>query len=170
MIEPENDNWLEPEFDPQSRFDKLDDVEPEFWKHKKLEQMNKREWELLCDGCGKCCLNKLEIRGKIKFTNTYCRFLDCHSCLCKIYEHRFTQVPDCRDIDLNAVREKPRWLPKTCAYWLLDNGFELPDWHPLITRRAASVHEAAMSLQGRKLVCETGVDDYENYLVHWSDL
>ena len=152
MIEPENDNWLEPEFDPQSRFDKLDDVEPEFWKHKKLEQMNKREWELLCDGCGKCCLNKLEIRGKIKFTNTYCRFLDCHSCLCKIYEHRFKQVPDCRD------------------YWLLDNGFELPDWHPLITRRAASVHEAAMSLQGRKLVCETGVDDYENYLVHWSDL
>ena len=69
-----------------------------------------------------------------------------------------------------AVRENPLMLPKTFAYCWLDNGFELPDWHPLITRRAASVHEAAMSLQGRKLVCETGVDDYENYLVHWSDL
>lgn len=170
MTDSANDNWLLPEFDPQSRFDNLDDVEPEFWKHKSLEQMNKREWELLCDGCGKCCLNKLEIRGKIKFTNTYCRFLNCQNCLCKIYEHRFKQVPDCRDIDLNAVREKPRWLPKTCAYWLLDNGFDLPEWHPLITRRATSVHEAGMSLSGRELVCETGVDDYENYLIHWSDL
>ena len=67
-------DWTEPEFDPQSRFDNIDDIEPEFWKKKKLEDMSKTEWELLCDGCGKCCLNKLEIRGKIKFTNTYCRF------------------------------------------------------------------------------------------------
>ena len=163
-------DWFDDSYNSQSRFDNFNLVEPEFWKKKKLEQMNKQEWELLCDGCGKCCLNKLDIRGKIKFTCTYCRFLDPHSCLCKIYEHRFAQVPDCRDIDLAAVREKPRWLPKTCAYWLLDNGYDLPDWHPLKTGQAASVHQAQMSLQGRNIVSETGVDDYENYLVDWPDL
>ena len=78
------DYLIEDDYTPQSRYDNLKEVEPEFWKHKKLEQMNKTEWELLCDGCGKCCLNKLEIKGKIKFTNTYCRFLDCSNCLCKI--------------------------------------------------------------------------------------
>ena len=164
------DDWIEEDYNPQSRFENLADIEPEFWKKKKLEEMTPREWELLCDGCGKCCLNKIEIRRKISFTNTYCRFLDCRSCLCKIYEHRFKKVSDCRDINLAAVREKPRWLPKTCAYWLLDNGFDLPDWHPLKTGRAASVHEAGMSLQGRNVISETGVDDYENYLINWPDL
>ncbi|MDY4885436.1 MAG: YcgN family cysteine cluster protein [Alphaproteobacteria bacterium] len=145
-------------------------IEPEFWKHKKLDAMSKEEWELLCDGCGKCCLNKLEIKGKIKFTNTYCRFLNCKNCLCKIYAHRFEVVPDCRDIDLAAVREKPRWLPKTCAYWLLDNGYDLPLWHPLITGDAMSVHNSGNSLTGRNLVNESEVDDYENYIVDWPDL
>ncbi len=158
------------EYDPQSRFDNLDRFEPEFWKKKKLEEMSKEEWELLCDGCGKCCLNKIEIKGKIKFTNTRCRFLDCKSCLCRIYEHRFEKVSDCRDIDLAAIREKPRWLPKTCAYWLLDNGYDLPSWHPLITGKANSVHEAKMSLQGRETVSETGIEDYENYVINWQDL
>lgn len=161
---------IENEFDPQERFNNLERFEPEFWKHKKLEEMSKEEWEILCDGCGKCCLNKLEMRRKICFTNTHCRFLDTHNCSCKIYNHRFEKVPDCRDIDLKAIREKPRWLPKTCAYWLLDNGYDLPDWHPLITKRAASVHEAEMSLQNRNIVSETGIEDYENYIVHWQDL
>lgn len=163
-------DWPEPDYDPQTRFDNMEGIEPEFWKKKPLDRLSPREWELLCDGCGKCCLNKLEIRGKIKFTNTYCRFLDCNSCLCRIYEHRFKKVPDCRDITLEAVREKPRWLPKTCAYWLLDNGGELPSWHPLITGRADSVHRAGMSLQGRNIVSESGVEDYENHLVDWQDL
>lgn len=157
-------------YDPQSRFNSLDRFEKEFWKKKKLEEMNKEEWELLCDGCGKCCLNKLEIKGKIKFTNTRCRFLDCQNCLCRIYERRFEKVEDCRDIDLAAIREKPRWLPKTCAYWLLDNGFDLPDWHPLITGRADTVHHAGMSLKNRETISETGIEDYENYIVDWQDL
>ena len=161
---------LETEYNPQTRVDEYSKLEPEFWKHKKLEEMSKAEWEALCDGCGKCCLNKLEIGGKIKFTNTYCRFLDCKSCLCKIYEHRFDVVPDCRDITLDAVREKPRWMPKTCAYWLLDNGYDLPEWHPLITKRAQSVIDAGISLKGRKLVNETEVKDYENHIVDWQDL
>ena len=165
-----NDLNLESEYNPQSRYDNMQGIEPEFWKHKKLSEMNKEEWELLCDGCGKCCLNKLEVKGKIKFTNTHCRFLNCKNCLCKIYAHRFEVVPDCRDIDLAAVREKPRWLPKTCAYWLLDNGYDLPLWHPLITGDAMSVHTSGNSLVGRKVVNESEVDDYENYIVDWPDL
>ena len=161
---------IEPEYNPESRYAHLEHIEPEFWKHKKLEDMSRDEWELLCDGCGKCCLNKLEIKGKIRFTNTYCRFLNCRSCLCKIYAHRFEVVPDCRDIDLKAVREKPRWMPKTCAYWLLDNGYDLPAWHPLVSGRAETVHTSGNSLRGRRLVNETGVVDYENYLVDWQDL
>ncbi len=163
------DEW-QTEFDPQKRVDGFRSLEPEFWKHKKLEEMNKDEWEAICDGCGKCCLNKIEIKGQVKFTNAYCRFLDCRSCLCKIYEQRFKVVADCRDITLEAVREKPRWLPKTCAYWLLDNGYELPKWHPLLSGRAASVSEAGMSLNGRELVNETKVRDYEDYIVDWQDL
>lgn len=165
-----NDLNLESEYNPQSRYDNMQGIEPEFWKHKKLSEMNKEEWELLCDGCGKCCLNKLEIKGKIKFTNTHCRFLNCKNCLCKIYAHRFEVVPDCRDIDLAAVREKPRWLPKTCAYWLLDNGYDLPLWHLLISGDAMSVHTSGNSLVGRKVVNESEVDDYENYIVDWPDL
>lgn len=161
---------IQEEYDPQTRVDEFAKLEPEFWKHKKLEQMSKEEWEALCDGCGKCCLNKIEIKGKVHFTNAYCRFLDCKSCLCKIYEHRFEVVKDCRDINLEAVREQPRWLPKTCAYWLLDNGFDLPDWHPLITGIAASVSEAKMSLCGRELINETKVKDYEDHIVDWQDL
>ena len=161
---------LEADFNPQERYEHLDRFEKEFWKKKKLEDMSREEWELLCDGCGKCCLNKLEIRGKICFTNTSCRFLETGSCLCRIYQHRFEKVPDCRDITLSAVREKPRWLPKTCAYWRLDNGLDLPDWHPLKTGRAASVHEAGMSLKNREIVSESGIEDYENYLVDWQDL
>lgn len=164
------DKYFADDFNPQSRYDNLEHIEPEFWKKKKLSEMNKEEWELLCDGCGKCCLNKIEIKGKIKFTNIHCRFLNCNNCLCQIYEHRFEVVPDCRDITLEAVREKPRWLPKTCAYWLLDNGFDLPDWHPLITKKANSVHKAQMSLKNRNTISESGTTDYENHLIDWQDL
>lgn len=163
-----NEYFLEEEYNPQSRFEKP--YEKEFWKKKNLEEMTHHEWELLCDGCGKCCLNKIEIKGKIKWTNTHCRFLDCQKCFCKIYENRFKKVSDCRNINLTAVREKPRWLPKTCAYWLLDNGFELPSWHPLITGHAKSVHSACMSVKNRPIVSETGINDYENYIIDWEDL
>ena len=161
---------LQTAYNPQERIDAAKKLEPEFWKHKKLADMSREEWEALCDGCGKCCLNKIEIKGQIKWTNAHCRFLDCQSCLCKIYPHRFEVVRDCRDIDLAAVREKPRWLPKTCAYWLLDNGYDLPNWHPLITGKAVSVKEAGMSLMERDVINETKVKDYEDYIVDWQDL
>ena len=145
-------------------------VEPKFWKKKKLEEMNSTEWELLCDGCGKCCLNKLEIHGKIYYTNVRCRFLDSQSCLCRIYPHRFEKVPDCRNIDLKAIRERPRWLPKTCTYWLLDNGYDLPSWHPLISGDKESVHKALQSVRGRLIISESEVEHYEDYIVDWKDI
>lgn len=160
----------ESKFNPQQRVNEFKNLEPEFWKHKKLDEMNEAECEALCDGCGKCCLNKIEIKGKIHFTSACCRFLDCKTCLCKIYEHRFEAMYDCRKIDLAAVREKPRWLPKTCAYWLLDNGYDLPEWHPLKTNRADSVKNAGMDLSNRELINETKVKDYEDYIVDWKDL
>lgn len=165
-----DDYIIEEEYDPQSRFDNIHKFENKFWENKSLEELSKEEWELLCDGCGKCCLNKLEIKGKICFTNTYCRFLDPKSCLCKIYNHRLQKVNDCRDIDIKAVREKPRWLPKTCAYVLLDEKKPLPSWHPLITGKASSVHKAGVSLQNRELINESEVVDYENHIVKWEDL
>lgn len=161
---------LQEEYDPQKRIDEARKLEPEFWKHKRLEDFSKAEWEALCDGCGKCCLNKIEIKNKICFTNVRCRFLDQQSCLCKVYENRFEAMYDCRDIDLNAVREKPRWLPKTCAYWLVDNGFELPSWHPLITGKAISVVKAGMSLKNRELINESEVKNYEDHIIDWQDL
>ena len=166
----QEDYIIEDEYDPQSRFNDIHKYEDKFWEKKGLEELSKEEWELLCDGCGKCCLNKLEIKGKICFTNTYCRFLDTKSCLCKIYNHRLQKVNDCRDIDIKAVREKPRWLPKTCAYVLLDEGKSLPSWHPLITGQALSVHQAGVSLQNRELINESEVVDYENHIVKWEDL
>ena len=74
--------------------------------------MTPREWELLCDGCGKCCLNKIEIRRKISFTNTYCRFLDCRSCLCKIYEHRFKKFPTAGTLTLPPYGKNLAGFPK----------------------------------------------------------
>lgn len=158
------------DFDPQSRFDNLDKFEHEFWKKKKLDKMSKEEWEILCDGCGKCCLNKVEIKNRVYFTNTHCRFLNCQNCSCNIYPNRFDKVYDCRDVDIKAVREKPRWLPKTCAYWLLDNGYDLPSWHPLITGKMTNVHNAKMSLKDRDIISEVGIEDYDNYIVNWEDL
>ena len=163
-------DWPKTTFNPQDRFDNLDSFEPEFWKKKPLNNLSKAEWELLCDGCGKCCLNKIEIRGKVCFTNARCRFLNPENCFCQIYEHRFKKVDDCRDIDLNTVLTEPEILPHTCAYRLLSEGKELPDWHPLITKDAASVHHAEQSLKGRPLISETEVKNYEDYIVDWPDL
>lgn len=163
-------DWPKTSTTPEDRFKNTDSFEPEFWKKKSLSELSKEEWELLCDGCGKCCLNKIDIRGRVHFTNARCRFLNPETCLCQIYEHRFEKVSDCRDIDLNTVLTEPEILPKTCAYRLLTEGQELPSWHPLITKNADSVHQAGMSVKGRPLVSETEVSDYENNVVDWPDV
>ncbi|MFI3241569.1 MAG: YcgN family cysteine cluster protein [Alphaproteobacteria bacterium] len=141
-----------------------------FWKTKKLEEMTQEEWESLCDCCGKCCLNKLDYGDEICWTNTHCRFFDLKNCNCKVYENRLEAQSDCKQITLEEIRKNPRWLPKTCAYWLVDNGMDLPYWHHLVCGNFEEVHNANMSLKGRDLVNEQDVRDFEDFLVDWDDL
>lgn len=140
-----------------------------FWKTKTLEEMSAAEWESLCDGCGRCCLNKLEDwdTGEIFWTNIACSELDCHSCRCRSYAMRFDLVPDCIDLTPEKVREVT-WLPPTCGYRLVRDGEDLRDWHPLISGDPESVHRAGISVRGR---AHSEVDftpeDFEHHLVEW---
>ncbi len=142
-----------------------------FWEEKSLAQMNGEEWESLCDGCGRCCLNKLEDwdTGKIHFTNIACTLLDDNTCRCSNYENRFDTVPDCIKLTPDTIGQYS-WLPPTCAYRLLEEGKSLPTWHPLISGTMKSVHDAGISVQ-QKTVSEDGisVEEYEFYLVDWAD-
>ncbi len=142
-----------------------------FWEVKSLQQMSVEEWESLCDGCGRCCLNKLEDwdTGEIHFTNIACSLFDGTSCCCKDYENRFETVPDCVKLEPQDIANY-HWLPPTCAYRRLEEGKDLPDWHPLITGDANSVHRAGISVQGRTIPEDgIGVDQYEDHLVDWVD-
>jgi uncharacterized cysteine cluster protein YcgN (CxxCxxCC family) len=141
-----------------------------FWKRKTLEQMTSAEWESLCDGCGRCCLNKLEEEGSDKtfFTDVACRLLDHDTCRCKDYAHRLELVPDCVLLTPAEVRQIP-WLPPTCAYDLLARGKDLYWWHPLVSGDPETVHSAGISVRGRVGACETKVpdDELENWIVSW---
>ncbi len=143
-----------------------------FWRNKALDELNTEEWEALCDGCGRCCLNKLEDwdTGDIYWTNVACRLLDDNTCRCKDYSNRFKKVPDCISLDPQTVRITP-WLPLTCAYRLIDEGKELLDWHPLISGNAESVHEAGISVKGRTITeDDVPVEEFENHLADWLDV
>ncbi len=131
--------------------------------------MSEAQWESLCDGCGRCCLNKLEDwdTGEIHWTNLACKLLDRHTCRCGDYQNRFAKVPDCIALSPGKVGELS-WLPPTCAYRLVDEGKDLHDWHPLISGRPESVHEAGVSVRGRAISEEgLGPEDYEDHLVEW---
>lgn len=131
--------------------------------------MTRAEWESLCDGCGKCCLHKLEDAdtGDIRFTAVACRLLDPDTCRCTRYAQRKRLVPDC--LILSAARaRRTEWLPRTCAYRLLAEGKDLPRWHPLVSGDPASVHRAGMSVRGRT-VRERDAGDLEDYVVTWVD-
>ena len=138
-----------------------------FWREKKLSQMNSQEWESLCDGCGKCCLEKLEDldTGEINYTNIGCELLDVKGCRCMNYEERDRYVPDC--VRLNSINiASLKWMPSTCAYKLLSEGKDLPDWHPLISGNPNSVHEAKVSIRGRAIAA-AAAGDLEDHIVQW---
>ncbi|HZV21602.1 MAG TPA: YcgN family cysteine cluster protein [Hyphomicrobiales bacterium] len=120
-----------------------------FWKTKKLEEMTATEWESLCDGCGQCCLIKLEDddTGDIAVTRLACKLLDLGSCRCSDYQNRQQHVPDCVKLTPESV-SRLRWLPESCAYRLLDEGRELRWWHPLVSGTQETVHEAGISIRG----------------------
>lgn len=131
--------------------------------------MSQSEWESLCDGCGRCCLNKLEDwdTGEIHWTNIACRLLDCETCKCTDYENRLELVPDCISLDPEKMNELT-WLPPTCSYRLVHEGKDLFDWHHLVSGDRDAVHAAGISVRGRT-ISEIGlsVEDYEKHLATW---
>lgn len=140
-----------------------------FWK-KPLEAMSRTEWEALCDGCGRCCLVKLEDEdtGDIHFTNVACRLLDQRSCRCGDYPGRKKKVPDCVKLTPRRVNEIP-WLPPTCAYRLVAEGKDLYWWHYLVSGSRETVHQAGVSVRGRVAAGEDDVPFAEvlDYIVEW---
>lgn len=145
-----------------------DGLAPGFWRRKSLEQMNQQEWEALCDGCGKCCLNKLEDdeTGQVALTRIACRLLDDDTCRCAQYDIRHQFVPDCIVLRPGNIADNAYWMPETCAYKLLWRGQDLPDWHPLITGSAETVHQAGVSVRGQTLSeFDVSEDDWEEHII-----
>lgn len=137
-----------------------------FWKAKSLTEMTRDEWEALCDGCGRCCLNKLEDEdtGAFYHTRAACKLLDLETCRCADYANRHERVPDC--VALTAENSGSLgWLPPTCAYRLLSEGKSLAWWHPLVSGTPETVEEAGISVKG-EAYSEEGltVDDLVDHI------
>jgi uncharacterized protein len=135
-----------------------------FWE-RPLKELSRAEWEALCDGCGKCCLHKIEdeISGEVHQTNVACRLLDRNSCRCSNYRARRALVPDCVRLTADAV-DRLAWLPSTCAYRVRSEGKPLPNWHYLVSGDPETVHRAGMSVRGWT-VSEDEAGDLEHHLV-----
>jgi len=132
--------------------------------------MTDAEWESLCDGCGKCCLQKLEDEdtGRVHLTVVACRLLDVHSCRCSDYRARARRVPECVRLRPDNVRALV--LPSTCGYRCVAEGRDLPSFHPLVTGRADAIHEAGMSVRGWAVPGDEVADeDLEDYVLAGSD-
>ena len=144
-------------------------TEQPFWKTKGMDAMNRSEWESLCDGCGLCCLHKLEDEktGEVFYTDVTCRFLNLESCRCRDYSDRQRLVHDCIVLTPDEVGRLP-WMPPTCAYRLIDEGHDLPRWHPLVSGDKESVHRAGISVRGRA-IAERDAGDLEHHIVDWPE-
>ena len=137
-----------------------------FWQEKTLSEMTRDEWESLCDGCGRCCLNKLEEEetGRFIYTKAACKLLDVKTCRCTDYPNRATKVPDCVTLTPKMVADLG-WLPKSCAYRKLDEGRGLSWWHPLVSGTQQTVRDAGISVEG-EAYSEVGisVDELINHM------
>jgi uncharacterized protein len=148
----------------------MGEVTSRFWETVPLAQLDRAQWEALCDGCGKCCLHKLEDdeTGEFFPTNVACKLLDRRSAQCSDYKHRHAFVPDC--IRLTPAKlETMDWLPASCAYVLRAAGKALPDWHYLNSGDRESVHRAGKSVRGWT-ISELDAGDLEMHMVDGDDL
>ena len=157
-----------------------------FWKTKSLKEMSKSEWESLCDGCAKCCLNKfiddettddttelqptdhLKAGEQLVYSNIACYLLNDKTCQCSQYEKRTQLVPDCVQLSQENL-DQIFFMPPSCAYRRLNEGRDLPSWHPLLNNgKKSAMHKAGMSVRG-KIVKDNDVelDDFEDYIVTW---
>lgn len=139
-----------------------------FWESVPLDEMTKSQWELLCDGCAKCCLHKLEDEdtGDVYYTKVVCRYMS-NDCRCTEYSRRNELVPNCVCLKPEDV-EDFHWLPSTCAYRLISEGKSLEDWHPLMSGNRSTVHTAGASIKDRAL-SENYVhpDGFEEHIITW---
>ena len=144
-------------------------AEVPFWRRLSLEEMSQEQWESLCDGCARCCLNKLEDEdtGEIAWTSVACRLLDNDTCRCSNYANRSRIVPDCIQLDPEKVATLS-WLPVSCAYRLVHEGRDLYWWHPLVSGDPETVHLAGISVRDRT-ISEAGVPlaALEDFIVDW---
>jgi uncharacterized cysteine cluster protein YcgN (CxxCxxCC family) len=139
----------------------------DFWKIRKLSEMTTEEWESLCDNCGKCCLHKLEDEdtGKIVFTNVACKLINLKTCRCTRYNERTRLVPECLDLKQYDFAQY-NWLPSTCAYRLVNEGKELPAWHPLLSGSPASVKKAGVAISSYAIK-ESDSRNLEDHIIEW---
>ncbi|WP_299814495.1 YcgN family cysteine cluster protein [uncultured Jannaschia sp.] len=144
-----------------------DGLRPRFWE-RGLASLNPKEWEALCDGCGKCCLNKLEDEetGEVALTRIACRLFDDGTCRCSSYATRLSFVPECVVLTPKTLADAAYFMPDTCAYRRLHEGRPLPHWHPLLTGDPMSPHLAGASLMD-ETVNETMVadEDWEDFVI-----
>ncbi|HSH48259.1 MAG TPA: YcgN family cysteine cluster protein [Halomonas sp.] len=118
-----------------------------FWERYTLEELTREEWEALCDGCGQCCLMKLEDDdGDLAVLDVACELLDIETCRCRDYANRLIRVPDCRQLTPQRAYDY-RWLPKSCAYRRLAEGRKLAGWHPLLSGDPERVHRKGISVR-----------------------
>lgn len=142
---------------------------PRFWENVPLDKLDRAQWEALCDGCGKCCIHKLEDEdtGELHATNVACRLLDRRSGACSNYKHRHAFVPEC--IRLTPAKLKQLdWLPPTCAYVLRAEGKPLPEWHYLVSGDRESIHIAGKSVRGWT-ISEDDAGELEYHLIDRDD-
>jgi uncharacterized protein len=139
-----------------------------FWETKKLTEMSREEWESLCDGCARCCLLKLEDEdtNELFYTSVVCRYLDRKQCSCNVYSERTVLVPDCLELDTSIIPHL-NWMPNSCAYRLLAEGKELPEWHPLISGDRTSVHKAGISVSSFAISEDEvqSLEELEDYII-----
>lgn len=143
-------------------------LRPGFWRERPLDELSAAEWEALCDGCGRCCLLKLEDEdtGEVAYTDVACRLFDDATCRCGNYPLRFKLVKGCVGLSPETIAETKDWMPKTCAYRLLAEGEDLPAWHYLVSGSRETVREAGVSVHGMTIPeWEVDEDDLEDRII-----